>query len=132
MDLQIIVPFMQLTWKDSTQTYTVETVIPIDTRYHMVSETSAPGSNGQEIEIIFFVSQGYTKNAADGISHILRKFEFTGFPPPSSAGNLGASVTVTVYNQPYITPYPNNPLYKKKSKMRLAEAEVGVDPKVVY
>lgn len=132
MHLQIIVPFMQLTWKEATETYSVETVIPIDARYHLVRENSQLTSNGQEMELTFYLSEGFTLNPDyQGIAHVMRKFDFGGFPPPDGAGDLTASVTVIVYNEP-LEANPEEPQYVKKSKMRLAEAEAGVDPVVKY
>ena len=133
MHLQIIVPFMQLTWKESTQDYTVETVIPITTRYHLVNEEIRTDGNGNpEIQLTFFLSEGYVPDPYyEGISHVMRKFKLSELPPPDGAGNVTASVLGIVYNAPY-GDNPGEPLLTKKSKMRLADAEAGVDPVVHF
>lgn len=137
MHLQIVVPFLQLTWNGEegpTCQYVVETIIPTETRYHLVEEENQKANGNQEIKLSFYLTDSY--NAVpleEGITHVMRKFKFGGFLPPSGVGDAHVAVEVNIYDEVYDPGgNPGEPAHKKKGKMRLEDAEIGVDPVVHY
>jgi len=145
MHFQLVVPFLQLTVNEKLKTstdaveYNFNTVVTVPTRdyYHLTDIENTPLVNGnkheQEIRLIFERTPSIplpSNDLFEGGTNLLKLFNFqVTIPPNTSPSDYLGKVTVVVEIKGYVTPAPgNSPPLIKKGKMRLEDAETGVDP----